>query len=195
MIKFILIGFLTKIITGVDDTLTQIPLISNFTRSKKGKIAYSIGIILAISLAVLLSITFLQILIRIPYYRYFAAGLILLLAIIIYFDFFKTKEDRDTKKKIKELRKIKPISRKRFLKLILVGFVASFATVIDDTIAFSSILFQNQTFVILGIFIAAFTEISLILVFSKQINKLKYKKQISTIGLIILSILVFLGII
>jgi len=196
MIQYILIGFLTKIITGVDDTLTQIPLISNFTRTKKGKIAYSIGIIIAISLAILLSVAFHQILIKIPNYRYFAAGLIFLLAVVIYFDLFKTKEDGKEKiEKIKKLRKIKPISKKRFFKLMFIGFIASFATIIDDTIAFSSILFQNQIFVILGIFIAALTEIFLILTFSKQINKLKYKKEISAIGLIILSILVFLGII
>ncbi len=196
MIKYILVGFLTKIITGVDDTLTQIPLISNFTRTKKGKIAYSVGIIIAISLAILLSVAFSQILIKIPNYRYFVAGLIFLLAIVIYFDLFKTKEDGKEKiKKIKKLRKIKPISKKRFLKLMFIGFLASFVTIIDDTIAFSSILFQNKIFVILGIFIAAFTEIFLIITFSKQINKLKYKKEISAIGLIILSILIFLGII
>ncbi|MCK4552951.1 hypothetical protein KAT80_01995 [Candidatus Pacearchaeota archaeon] len=192
MIKYFVAGFLTKLITGVDDTLTQIPLISNFTQTKKGKIAYSIGIILAISLAVLLSVLFIQILIKIPNYRYFAAGLIFILAIIIYFDIFDTEEKKKLKKKLK---KLKPISRKRFLRLILIGFLASFATIIDDTIAFSSILFQNQVFVISGIFLAAFTEIFLILTFSKQINKLKYKKEISTIGLIILSFLVFFGVI
>jgi len=193
MIKYIIIGFLTKLITGVDDTLTQIPLISNLTQTKKGKIAYSIGIILAISLAVLLSIMFLQILIRIPNYRYFAAGLIFLLAIVIYFDLFKSKENE--KKKIEKLKKIKPISKRRFLRLMLIGFIASFITIIDDTIAFSSILFENQVFVITGIFLAAFFEIFLILTFSRQINKLKYKKEISSIGLVILSFLVFFGVI
>lgn len=195
MIKYILIGFLTKLITGVDDTLTQIPLISNLTRTKKGKVAYSIGIILAISLAVLLSIMFLQVLIKIPNYRYFAATLIFILAIVVYFDFFKTQENKEIQKKVKELRKIEPISNRRFLRLMFIGFLASFLTIIDDTIAFSSILFQNQIWVITGIFLAAFFEIFLILTFSKQINKLKYKKEISSIGLIILSILVFFSII
>lgn len=195
MLKYLITGFLTKLITGVDDTLTQIPLISNFTQTKKGKVAYSIGIILAISLAVLLSIMFLQILIKIPNYRYFAAGLIFLLAIIIYFDLFKTQQNKKTQQKVKELKKIKPISKQRFLRLMFIGFLASFATIIDDTIAFSSILFQNQKWVITGIFLASFFEIFLILTFSKQINKLKYKKEISSIGLVILSFLVFFNII
>lgn len=195
MIKYIIIGFLTKIITGIDDTLTQIPLMSHFTKTKKGKIAYSIGIILAISFAILLSIFFFHILLKIPNYHYFVASLIFLLAILIYFDFFGTKVDGKTQKKIKKLKKIKPLSNKKFLKLMLIGFLASFATIIDDTIVFSSVLFQNQVLVISGIFIAAFLEISLILTFSNQINKLKYKKEISTIGLILLSILIFFRII
>jgi len=192
MIKYLVAGFFTKIITGVDDTLTQIPLMSNFTRTKKGKLAYSIGIILAISLAILLSIIFLQILIKIPNYRYFAAGLVFLLALVIYFDIFKTKEN---KKKINKLKKLNHISNKKFLRLIIIGFLASFVTVIDDTIAFSSILFQNRMWVITGIFLAAFTEIFLILTFSKQINKLKYKKEISSVGLVILSFLILFEII
>jgi hypothetical protein len=120
------------------------------------------------------------------------SGFIFLIAIFIYFDIFKNQEREN--KHIKKL-KSKKISNKKFFKILSIGFLASFTTILDDVIAFSSILLRNKIFVLIGIFSSVFLEIFLIFTFSEQINKLKYKKEISVVGLIILSILIFFKII
>ena len=80
---------------------------------------------------------------------------------------------------------------------MLIGFGFSFFTVIDDTFAYSS-LFLNQEvskFVPLsGILFASFLEILVIIYFSKQLMKLKFRKQITVAGLVTLGVLVIAGV-
>jgi hypothetical protein len=47
-LKYLLLGFAVKIITGFDDTITHIPVLASVTRTRAGKIAFSIGTLLAI---------------------------------------------------------------------------------------------------------------------------------------------------
>ena len=77
------------------------------------------------------------------------------------------------------------------------GFIAAFITVIDDALAYSSIFLvsENLVSVIIGIYIATLLEITGIIYFSKKISKIKYKKEISSVGLIILGFLILLKII
>lgn len=190
VIKSLISGFFVKAITGIDDTVTQIPLISTVTYSKIGKIAYSLGVLLAISLAVVVSFLFASAIKQFEYSRYIAASLVFFLALLIYFDIFIHAPKKKAEQKIKKLREI---TNKRFLKLIGIGFIAAFVTVIDDTIAYSSVLLgklSTTPFVIAGIFLATFTELFIIVYFSKIITKFKYKKQVAVSGLIILSFLI-----
>jgi magnesium-transporting ATPase (P-type) len=126
----------------------------------------------------------------------------LLLAFSIQFELFSKKpkkkaEEKLKTKKIKQETKVKRISTKRFLKLLFLGFIISFVTVIDDILAYSSILLTSiQTlYVILGIYLGAILEIFAIIYFSKKIRKFKYKKQVTVAGLMILAVLFFYGII
>lgn len=195
MIKYFLTGFFTKIITGLDDTLTQIPIVSYITKTKSGKIAFAMGILISVTIVILLSAIIASFIEKIEFYRYIVSGLMILLALIIYFEIFNNK-DKKTKKRITKAKKIKPLSNRKFIQLILFGFIASFTTIIDDTIAFSSILAGHEkTTIAYGIFIATLLEITAIITFSKKINKFKYKKEISSIGLILISLLVFFNII
>ncbi len=196
--RYFLAGFLVKLITGFDDTLTHVPLISYLTRTKKGKIAFGIGIFLAICFAIIIAVFFSSLIKNIPYYRYIVSGLIFTLAIVIYFDIFRKDKVRKTEIKMRKVQRVKPISQKRFLRLIVVGFVAAFATVLDDMIAYSSLLLGQggeKISGIGGILSASLLEIFIIVYFSRKLVGFKFRKEIASIGLLILGILVMKGII
>jgi len=107
--------------------------------------------------------------------------------------FPKSKEKTKTKLK----RTKKPISVKRIAKLIGIGFITAFVTVIDDSLAYSSIflILEQPIFAILGIYIATILQLAAIIYFSRKIQKIPYKRQISAGGLIILGILILFKVI
>ena len=195
MLKYLFLGFFAKIITGLDDTITNVPIIASVTKTRIGKIAFSIGTLIAIIIAIVLALFFSSILKKIPFYRYIIVGLVFLLAALIYFDVFVHKPRTKAEKK---LLKMKKISAKRFTKLVGIGFIASFATVLDDIIAFAPLFLGaliTQLSAIIGILIGAFLEIILVIFFAEKISKIKYKEEIASIGLVILGILILLNII
>jgi predicted tellurium resistance membrane protein TerC len=195
MIKYYFAGLFTNIVTSLDDTLTQIPVISYVTRTRKGKIGFCIGIFLAMILVVALAMVLASIIERIDFYKYIVSGLMFLLAVVIYFDLLNHKEKK-AKKRIEKVKKIKKISRRRFMKMVLFGFITAFATVVDDTIAFSSILAGHTKLIVgAGILSATVLQIFVILGFSKHINEFKYKKEISSFGLVLIGLLVLFGVI
>ncbi len=194
--------------------MVHIPIVANLTKTKIGRIAFALGIFLAITIAIIISFLFAEILTLLPFYKYISATLIFLLAITIYFDLLvhkpkqkieenlktkrtPTKALQETEKQPGIIKKIKKISLKRFLKLVGIGFITAIATVIDDTIAYSSLFLKTGTipvFVILGIYLATITQLIAIIYFSKKITKIPWKKEVTTIGLIILGVLILLGI-
>lgn len=195
--KYFLGGVIVKLITGFDDTLTHIPLISYLTKTRKGKVAFGMGIFLAICLAIVVSVFFSSLIKNIPYYRYVLGGLIFVLAFVIYFDVFRKERVKETEDKMKKVQKVKPISHRRFLKLVVVGFVAAFATLLDDIIAYSSLLLGQGGEMLVGIsgiLVAGVMEISVIVFFSKKLAKFEWRKEIASIGLLILGVVVMSGI-
>lgn len=198
MIKYLITGFLVKVITGVDDMMTHIPIISSITRNRKGKIIFSTGILSAIILAVVFATFFTSLIKQMPYYRYILAAIIFILAGMIYSDSLKIKKVKKTEKRINKIKKSKKISKKRFAKLFLTGFVSSFATVIDDSLAYSSVLIGNpgeKVLGITGILTAAVIQIILIIYFSRKISKIPYRNIISATGLVIIGFLILLRVI
>lgn len=195
MIRYIISGFLVKIITGFDDALTNIPVLTSFTNTRMGKAAFAIGIFLGIMLAIILALFFSAVLHIIPYYKYIAAGLIFALALAIHFDFFVHKPRLKAEKKILKYRNI---SAERFIKLLGIGFITSFATALDDVIAYSALFLGGVLViipVIIGILTATILELIAILYFSEKIRKLKYKDEIAVAGLFVLGILILCGVI
>jgi hypothetical protein len=193
-LKYFISGFFVKIIAGFDDSMIRIPICANITRTKIGRVAFAIGVFLAITLAILFSLFFGSIIRSFPYSNYISAGLIFLLASSIYFNWFIQKP----KKKIeRKLRKIKRVSAKRFFKLLTIGFFVAFATIIDDTIAYSALFLgssSNFPFVILGIFSATILQLSVLIYFSEKFMKIKHKKEITVTGLIILGMLILFNV-
>jgi len=195
ILKYFLSGFFVKVIAGFDDTMTHIPIIGSVTKTKKGRIAFAIGMFLAISLVIGLSFIFASTIRLIPYSKYISACLIFILAFLIYFEVLVTKPKEKVKK---ELKKVKTISVKRFFKLIGVGFIAAFATIIDDTIAYSGLFLNNiqhSMYIIPGILIATILQLIVVVYFARFFNKIPHKRIITSIGLIILGILILLEII
>jgi len=192
---YLILGFFVKILTGLDDTLVHMPVLSNITKTRIGKLAYSLGTLAAISLAIVVSIFFSYLISGLVYYKYIAAGLIFTLAVLIYYDFLIHNPRKKEEKKLLELKKI---STARFFKLLGIGFIASFVTVIDDVVAYIPLLhgdFQIKLFSVIGILTAAVLEIILVIFFSEKISKIKYKKEIATLGLLVLGILILTEII
>jgi len=195
VIKSILSGFSVKIITGFDDTITHVPIIASLTRTKRGKLAFLSGIFLAVSLAIVLSFLFASILRNFRYYNIISSAIIFFLAFSIYFDLFFKKSKKKVQTKLKKIKK--PIPLKRILKLMGIGFLAAFVTVIDDSLAYSSVFLalNLNLFLIIGIYLALILELFVIMYFSRKISKIKYKKEISVFGLIILGLLILFRVI
>ncbi len=190
MLKSFISGAFVKLITGFDDTMVHVPVIANLTKTKKGRISFAIGIFLAIILAVFLSFTLASLIKTLPYFRYISSILIFALAFIIYFDVLTSKPKQKVKK---ELKKMKKFRIERGLKLIFLGFITAIATVIDDTIAYSSVFLgsgQESIFATTGIFTATLIELTAVIYFSKKIQNIPYKRQITSFGLIILAFLI-----
>lgn len=183
-----------KTIAGFDDSMIRIPIAANITKTRIGRFAFAIGTFLAITLAIIFSFLFGSMIKSIPYSNYILAALIFFLALSIYFDWFIQKPKKQVEKKLK---KIKRISNKRFFKLITIGFFVAFATIIDDTIAYSALFLgpiSNIPYVIAGIFSATILQLSMLVYFSEKLMKLKYKKEITVTGLMILGILILFGV-
>lgn len=190
-IKFILLGFFVKVVTGFDDTVTHVPVIASLTRTRTGKVAFTIGIFSSIITAIIIAIFFSSIIRDFPHYRYITAGLIMFLAAGIYFDIFVGKPRAKAEKKLYKLQKI---SVERFTKLVIIGYIASLATVLDDIIAYLPLFAAENSnttiYSVIGILSATLFEIILVIYFSEKIAKIKHKEKFAAAGLVILSLLI-----
>ncbi|MBW3012882.1 hypothetical protein KY340_01635 [Candidatus Woesearchaeota archaeon] len=194
--KFILLGIFVKIVTGFDDTITHIPIITSITKTRKGKIAFTAGMFLAIILAIIIAMFFSTLLKSVPFYKEIFAGLLFGLAIAIFFDILVHKPRAKAEHEIMKYKK--KIPTERIARLLFVGFIASFATVLDDIITYSPLFthgFLYDIFAIIGILAAALLELLLVLYFSEKLTKFKHKEKIASVGLVILGILILTGII
>jgi len=197
ILRYFSLGIFTKLVTGFDDTLTHIPIIAYMTRTKRGRTGFAIGVFLAICVAVVIALFFSYLLRKIPYYNYVLGILFFAIAASVYFEIFGHKEERQAPEIVKKHVKVKRISWTRFLKLMFFGFVFSFLTVIDDTFAYSSLFLRQgapKIPALAGILFAALLEVMMIIYFSRQLKKLKYRKEITAGGLVILGVLVMSGV-
>ncbi len=191
----VLTGFLVKSIASFDDTLTRIPVLAELTRGKAGKIAFSIGTLLALTVILIIVIFFSTVLNMIPHRQYLVAGLIFLLALAVYFEVFSPKKEEKIERKLLH---VQAISNGRFFKLIGIGFIVSFVTNLDDMVVLMPLFIGDHTaklFRVAGIYLATLTQIVLVVYFSRQLSRIKYKKELATLALVILAALVWRGVI
>ncbi len=191
LLKYLFLGIFVKSVASFDDTITNIPIIASVAKTRKAKIFFSLGNLLAIILAIILAIFFSTVLQLVPYYRYVAVGLIFALAIAVYLDFFVHKPRTIAEKKVKGCSSVKHCT-----KIFGVGFIASFATVLDDIIVFAPLLIgSNAIYAVIGILIATVIEIIAVIYFSEKIAHVPYKEEIASFGLVTLGILILAGIV
>lgn len=191
VIKYFLSGLFVKLLAGFDDTMARISIMTHMTTTKKGRYAFATGILIAIALMTLVAYLFASLIREIPYSNYVAAGLIFLLAMSIQFDLISQKP----KKKIREKLHAKRISVEKFIKLAFFGFITAFITIIDDTVAYSGVFLNslgNPLPVIAGIFLGTLIQLYVIIYLSGRFARLKYKKEITIFGLVLLSLLLAL---
>ncbi len=185
-------GFLVKGIASFDDTLTRIPIIAELTRTKKGRIAFSFGTICALTVIVTIAILFSNILDRFAFRNQIIALLIFVLAILVYFEVFTNKSQKKVEKSLKKVKtRSVPI-----VKLISIGFIISFVTLIDDMIILTPLFVSNATetfFSLVGVYLATIVQIIIVIYFGGKITKFRYKKEIASFALTILAILVWNG--
>ncbi len=189
----ILEGFFVKSVASFDDTLTRIPVISQLTKTRSGRVAFSIGTLLALTLILIIALFFSFILNAIPYPRQVAAILIFILAVLIYFDVLIVKAE----KKMGE-RFIKDDSTTRLTKIGWIGFLVSFITLIDDSFVLLPLFLSDHLtdfFAVIGVYLAAILQIVIVIYFGERLEKIKYKKELSAASLILLSVLVFIGVV
>lgn len=184
---FFIEGFLAKIITGADDTLTHTPLLATFTKTKKGKLTFIFGMFISILILITISLFFAKLLQSISYQNIISAILLLVLAGFVYYSKHLRREKYAhwIKKKISK-------KSRRFV-LFSMGLLVFFITGIDDLIVYSSLLhgvFLKQLLVVFGILFAAILEFIIILYFSRKLSKIKYIEKFTIIGLIVLAVLV-----
>jgi hypothetical protein len=185
-------GFFVKGIASFDDTLTRIPMIAELTRTKKGRVAFSFGTISALTVIVTLAILFSNILNQITFRNQIIALLILVLSVLVYFEVFINKSQRKVEKSLKKV-KVRSVP---VVKLISIGFIISFVTLIDDMIILTPLFGgeANETFFsLVGVYLATIIQIIIVIYFGGKITKFKYKKEIASFALIILAFLVWNG--
>lgn len=192
-LKLFALGVLVKAISGLDDTVTRVPMLAALTRTRAGRIAFSIGTLGAVSVATIVAILFAAAIQSFPYYREVSALLIFGVAIAVYFDIFTKKP----KEKAEEITK-KKLSRERFTHLVIAGFIISLVTVIDDAIVYSPLFLapiSDWIFALAGIIFATLIQIAIAIRFSEELARLPRKKLIASAGLAILGVLVLFRVI
>ena len=188
-----LLGVFIKFITGIDDVLTRVPVVAAVTRTRMGKIAFAIGSVGAVMVASAIAFFFSSFVTGLPAYRYVVALVVFGLALMIYCDIFVHEPRSRAEQKLMHL---KTISKERFTKLLGIGFIASFVTVLDDVIAFLPLFLLDSNLVIFGLLgILAMTIVQAILVVNcaERIARIPYKEEIAASGLVILGIGILLG--
>lgn len=195
-IKYFFLGFFVKVISSFDDTLTSVPLVATITKTRKGRLAFSLGWFFSLLAVIGLVLVFSEFLSLFPYTKYLVSSLIFLLAFVVYFDLFSFDKKKKLKKKEKKIKE-ENISVKRFWKLVGFGFAVAFITSIDDAIVFIPLFIKGleiKIYSFLGILLATLANIIFIFYFSGQAGKIKHKKEISVIGLVLLGILILSGV-
>lgn len=191
--KFLILGFFVKILTGFDDMIARMPLVASVTKKKQGMIAFSIGTLLAVLFAIVMATSFATFMKEFEAYKYIVATPIFILAGYTY---FSKSLSEPKKERVKEFKR--EISKAKFTQLIVIGFVASVLTLLDDFVVYVPLLAGTLTEkfnAVLGILLGTGLQVVLILHASNRITQWPRKKEIASLGLIIFGILVITGVI
>lgn len=187
-------GFAVKFIASLDDTITKVPVISHITRTRMGKVAFSIGNLIAVFVVIALAAFLSSLFSGFAYFHLVAGGLILVMAGITLFDLFPGA--RPQKRKDWPFRN-GIISTERFIMLMGAGFTVSLITLIDDIAAMIPLYgghIASVFSVTAGIITATLIQLILVIYFSAFLDHLPRKREIAAAGLVVYGLLVIFGI-
>lgn len=194
MFKLLLAGFTINLLTSIDDAMTRIPVLSANTRTTKGRLAFTCGNLLAVTVAIGLAFGVSQFLETLPNSNYIIATLVFILAAVVFFDLIRLQPPKKVREQIEQSQ----ISRQRVTKLVGIGFVMTFITMIDDIFALAPLLngsLPESISAIIGIYLASLLLAFGVLFFSEKISALPHKRLLASGTLVLFGILLLLGVI
>jgi len=194
MVEFFFWGLVIKSVASLDDTFTKVPILLGATQTRKGKLAFCIGNLIALGVVILIAAQVSQWLHQTAWFRPTITIVILLLAYAIWCDFLGKKELRLRKKVLDKT----SISSERFFELMGIGLVISFLTLIDDALVFIPLFgegLEKALWASAGIYVSTILQLALVLKSAEWLEKLPFKKELSVGGLILFAGLVWFGIV
>lgn len=187
-------GFVAKIIAGADDTLVHSPVIATLTKTRRGRLAFIGGMFTAIMLLIIGASFFAFLLARLPYRHLWSAGLLIILALLVFYNkiIYRGREMAEPFAK-----KFLPKHRGMF-SLWLMGALLFLTTGFDDLLVYAPLLtgyWPKPLYVAFGILAAAGFELFIVYHFANKLAKFKHLERVTVAGLLLLALLVGLRII
>jgi len=197
-LSYLPLGFFVKIFTGLDDLAITIPMVSGlgFDKTRKGRLAFGLGIFFAAIVAMAITYFFAQIISGFRYSKELTAFLLFGLATAIYFELFDSHTEKGVKKGTKRVKE--SIIGRSLLKIFGISFTAFLISSSDDMIAYLPLFLDGLTqtwFAVAGVILAVIFEIFMVVYFAGKIEKFDKKNEVTSIVLVILGLFVLAGII
>jgi hypothetical protein len=194
MLEHFIAGFTINLFTSADDAITDIPVLSSATKTRKGRLVYALGKIIAVTLAIAIAFVLSRFIATLPHPHIIVASLVFVMAFVIYFDIFSIA----TPKKITKKVEVVAMTTQRFFKLMTLGFLMTFTTMLDDMFTLSPLFIDSMResiAAIAGIYAASFVLIIAVMYFAKQIQAVPHKREIATAILIAFGFLLLFGVV
>lgn len=194
-LKHFLLGFFAKTVTSLDDTVTKVPLVAAIAKTTLGKYAFAIGNLCALIVTLAVAGLVAPVVGKFAYMHVVLGVVLVVLAFLIKFDVFTVRERRFGEVRAKRWYRKAHIS---FLRLMSIGFVVAFVTLIDDTIVFLPLLADAGSllmYAVGGILISTIIQLAILIYFAKALQKFRYGKELSFYGLLLFAALVFAGVV
>jgi len=194
MFEHFIAGFIINFATSIDDAITDIPVLSSATHSRKGRFAYALGKILAVLLAIGIAFVLSKFISTLPNSNILVAILIFIMAFVIHFNLLSLSTPKKVSKKVEQ----SVMTRERFIKLVVLGFFMTFTTMLDDMFTLAPLFlgsWDESLVAISGILTATLVIIALVLFFTRQLTAIPHKREISTVVLVGFGFLLLFGVV
>lgn len=194
MLRSLLAGFTINLLTSIDDSVTRVPVLSSSARTLSGRLAFTAGNFLAVTLAIGIAYALAQVLEVLPGGNTLIAVFVFVLAGLVYFDVLTLKPPQRVDAEIKK----STVSGTRLAKLVGLGFVMTFLMVIDDIFALAPLFtdsWRASLSAIVGIYGATLFLAVGVIYFAKQLAALPHQRLIATGTLVAFGCLLLLGVV
>lgn len=197
MIRPLIAGFVIKIAAGFDDMFSRVPVMVALTRTRIGKVAFALGNLFAVILVIAVVRHIAPLMGGIENYRTFVGVAILIIAAAVYFEVFSGFAIRRQEGAVKRFST--RFSTERFLTLVVVGFIVSLFTLVDDAVVYMPLFVQQEGssswFAAAGILVATFIQLMVLVYAAERLAKVRHQKVFSAVALVVYAVLVLTGVV